>query len=265
MPHSLPYLATGAIYLGVALMYWRRSAVIASWPQLALGAALALHGGLLYHALFTADGINLGLASALSAIFWLATLIYWGTHLRHDLHRLHAFVLPLTTVALALQWALPGNHVLAHAHEPLFRLHLVIAFAAYGLFTCAALHAGLMAVAEHGLHHPAARFRLPDFPPIMPMERLLFRMIGTGFALLTLTLASGIFFSEQLFHQALAFSHKTVFSLMAWLIFGGLLAGRWKYGWRGRIALRWTLGGFALLLLAYLGSRFVLEVLLGNP
>ena len=94
------------------------------------------------------------------------------------------------------------------------------------------------------------------------MEKLLFRMIGIGFALLTLTVLSGVVFSEQLFGMAVKWDHKTVFALLSWLLFGALLAGRRWRGWRGKTALRFTLAGFATLLLAYVGSQFVLEVVL---
>jgi ABC-type uncharacterized transport system permease subunit len=102
------------------------------------------------------------------------------------------------------------------------------------------------------------------------MEALLFRIIWAGFILLTLTLASGIVFSEELFGRAARFNHKTVFGFLSWLIFAALLAGRHVYGWRGRVAVRWTLAGFLTLVLAftlvlaYIGSKFVLEVILGR-
>jgi len=260
----LPYLLAAAIYLGVATLYWRRARIASAWPQMAVTFALVLHGWLLHRSLFLAEGINLGLTNAASAILWLTVLIYWGTNLRHDLHRLQAFVLPPAALSLLLQWGFPETHLLTYAGEPLFRLHLAIAFAAYSLFTFAALHAVLMAMAERSLHHKTPLIRLPDFPPIMPMERLLFQIIGTGFVLLTLTLLSGIFFTEQIFHKPLQLNHKTVFSIAAWVIFGALLWGRMRHGWRGRTAIRWTLGGFVLLLLAYLGTKFVMEVLLGR-
>ena len=88
--------------------------------------------------------------------------------------------------------------------------------------------------------------------------------IAAGFVLLTLTLGSGIVFSEELFGKAMRFNHKTVFGILSWLIFAALLGGRQLYGWRGRIAVRWTLAGFLMLVLAYVGSKFVLEVLLGR-
>jgi ABC-type uncharacterized transport system permease subunit len=96
------------------------------------------------------------------------------------------------------------------------------------------------------------------------MESLLFRIIWAGFILLTLTLASGVVFSEELFGKAATFNHKTVFGVVSWLIFAALLCGRHIYGWRGRVAVRWTLAGFLSLVLAYIGSKFVVEVILGR-
>mgnify|MGYP000853225227 CR=1 FL=1 len=105
---------------------------------------------------------------------------------------------------------------------------------------------------------------LAGVAPLVTVEALLVRLIHVAFALLTLTLISGVFFSETLFGKALSFNHKTLFAFISWLIFAALLAGRHLSGWRGRLALRWTLAGFVALLLAYVGSRFVLEVILGR-
>jgi ABC-type uncharacterized transport system permease subunit len=102
-------------------------------------------------------------------------------------------------------------------------------------------------------------------PPLLTMEKLLFRIIWAGFILLTLTLASGVIFSEELFGKAARLNHKTVFGVLSWIIFAALLGGRQVYGWRGRVAVRWTLAGFLMLVLAYIGSKFVLEVILGRP
>jgi ABC-type uncharacterized transport system permease subunit len=135
---------------------------------------------------------------------------------------------------------------------------------AYSLLTLAALHAMLMAVAERQLHSGRISRTVASLPPLMTMETLLFRLIAIAFVLLTLTLGSGIVFSESLFGQAFRLDHKTVFAIISWLLFGALLFGRRVWGWRGRVALRWTLAGFIALLLAYMGSRFVVEVLLGR-
>lgn len=268
MPDFLIYLITTLLYAGVAFNQWRRGATVGQpYPQverLALAAGLVFHGWLLATDLFISGGVSFGLSNALSAILWLTVLIYWVASLRHDLHALQAFVLPPAALAVLMQKLLPSGHVLPYTGDSIFGAHLVIALLAYSLFTFAAMHAGLMAMAERSLHHKKTLIRLPNFPPIMPMERLLFQIIGIGFVLLTLTLVSGIFFTEQLFHQALKFNHKTVFSIVAWLIFAALLLGRRIQGWRGRVAVRWTLAGFGVLLLAYVGSKFVLEVILGR-
>ncbi len=266
MPDFLLYLLTALLYAGVAFNQWRqaREEKFLFSERLALATGLVFHGWLLATDMFIGGGVSFGLSNAVSVILWLTVLIYWLASLRHGLHALQAFVLPPAAVAVLLQKLAPGGHVLSYTGDMLFGAHLVIALLAYSLLTFAAVHAGLMAIAERSLHHKKTLIRLPDFPPIMPMERLLFQIIGIGFVLLTLTLVSGVFFTEQLFHQALQINHKTVFSIVAWLIFGALLLGRRIKGWRGRIAVRWTLSGFGVLLLAYVGSKFVLEVILGR-
>jgi ABC-type uncharacterized transport system permease subunit len=94
------------------------------------------------------------------------------------------------------------------------------------------------------------------------VERLLFQLLTFAFVLLTLTLVSGVFFSEHVFGKPFTLTHKTVFAVMSWLIFGGLLVGHWRFGWRGKLAVRWTLLGFGMLLFSYVGSKFVLEIIL---
>jgi ABC-type uncharacterized transport system permease subunit len=135
---------------------------------------------------------------------------------------------------------------------------------AYSLFTIASLHVLLMALLERRLHDGALPQVLQRLPPLLAMESVLFRVIWAGFILLTLTLVSGVVYSEELFGKPAQFTHKTVFGVLSWIIFAALLAGRHIYGWRGRVAVRWTLAGFLTLVLAYLGSKFVLEVLLGR-
>ncbi len=265
MPHILPYLAPLLLYAGVAANQWRRPQQRhAGIERLAVAVGLLLHGWLLVTDTFVADGVNFSLSNAVSAILWLTVLTYWLASLRLDLHALQAFVLPPAALAVLVEALLPAGRLLPYTDNLLYGMHLLIALLGYSLFTFAALHAGLMALAERSLHHKKPLLRLPDFPPIMPMERLLFQIIGAGFMLLTLTVASGILFAEQLFGQPLQINHKSVFSIAAWVIFGVLLWGRRVHGWRGRVAVRWTLTGFAVLLLAYVGSRFVLEIVLGR-
>jgi ABC-type uncharacterized transport system permease subunit len=158
----------------------------------------------------------------------------------------------------------PPSAPLSNTAFAAFKIHLLIAILAYSLFTIASLHVLLMALLERQLHDGSLPMVLQRMPPLLTLEALLFRIIWAGFVLLTLTLVSGVAFSEELFGKAAQFNHKTVFGVLSWLIFAALLGGRHIYGWRGRIAVRWTLAGFLTLVLAYIGSKFVLEIILGR-
>ncbi|MBC7785872.1 MAG: cytochrome c biogenesis protein CcsA [Methylophilaceae bacterium] len=253
------------IYLAVAFDFWRTVKPAAEHNLklhssiIALG--LLLHGSLLYDSVIS-HGLNLGFYNALSLIFWLTLLIYWLANIKHHLQSLQAFVLPPAALFALLPTFFVENHYLSASVSTLFVVHIVIAIFAYSLFTFGALHALLMLIAERNLHQKTSLIKLPSFPPLMVMERLLFKVIGVGFILLTFTLISGMLFSEEIFGKPMQFSHKIIFSIASWLIYGGLLLGRYTYGWRGRKAIRWVLVGFVLLLLAYVGSKFVLEILL---
>lgn len=267
MQKLFPYLVVVFIYLAVAADFWR----IAKTPEnthlklhsamIALG--LIIHGWLLHQSVFSV-GLNLGFYQSISAILWLTVLIYWVTDRNHQLHSLQALVLPPAALFALLPALTTNAHYLPGDEDGLFLLHIGIALIAYSLFTFAALHALLMALAERSLHHKSIFIKLPSFPPLMVMEALLFKIIALGFILLSITLFSGMWFSEQIFGKPLQFNHKTIFSIASWLIYAGLLFGRLRYGWRGLIAIRWTLTGFALLLLAYIGSQFVSQILLGR-
>jgi len=210
-------------------------------------------------------------------MLWMAVIFYWFESLFYDLDGILPPALLLAALASPLPALFPGRVSDALAASLELRVHVGLAMLAYSLFTIAILHALLMALLERRLHGSAGPRSallaegaavlggpLGALPPLLTLERLLFRMIGAAFILLSCTLLTGIVFSESLFGRALQFNHKTLFALLSWATFAGLLAGRYFYGWRGRVALRWTLTGFVLLLLAYVGSRFVLEVLLGR-
>lgn len=274
MPDIVIHVVASALYAALALHFWNtrwRSAASAAgparaglraWERTAILVPLAAHGGLLYAEMFARSELRFGFAYALSAMLWLTALFYWLESLYLDLDLLQAPVLAAAALSVPLPALFPGSAAAgAYAASVEFRLHLVLAMLAYSLFTIAILHALLMAVAERRLRWRGADAASP-LPPLLTLERLLFRLIGAAFVLLTLTLATGVAFSETLFGRAMRFDHKTVFAVLSWLTFGVLLAGRGLYGWRGRTALRWTLTGFVLLILAYVGSRFVLEVIL---
>ncbi|MBW8810507.1 MAG: cytochrome c biogenesis protein CcsA, partial [Lysobacter sp.] len=130
----------------------------------------------------------------------------------------------------------------------------------YATLAVAALFALMLWLQERALRRREFHGWLRALPPLVELESLLFRTIAVGFILLTATLLTGVLFVENLLAQHLM--HKTVLSVLSWLAFGGLLLGRWRYGWRGVVAVRWTLAAMALLILAFFGSKFVLEVIL---
>jgi ABC-type uncharacterized transport system permease subunit len=271
------HVLAAALYFALALHLWRtRWRSSSPLPEQtpgkmhllvergALLAALAAHALGLRLAIFNGENMHFGFAIALSIMLWLAMALYWVESFYARLEGLQAIGLPAAAVAALLPALFSEPHILTNVSSPAFRLHLLTAMLAYSLFTLAALHALLMAAAERGLHRGRTSPLLSGLPPLLTMEAMLFRLIHVAFVLLTLTLVSGIFFSEDLFGRALRFDHKTVFAILSWLIFAALLVGRRLRGWRGRVALRWTLAGFMALLLAYVGSRFVLEIILGR-
>jgi len=269
----MPILLYGAaflLYAALAFHFWRtrwRGAAapgFVRWERAAILVPLALHTWLIYDMLLGHAELRFGFGQALSMMLWLAVIIYWVESRFLQLEGLQAPVLALAAVCAPLPALFPGlvSPASAATHSTELRLHLALAMIAYGLFTIAALHALLMTLMERRLHGGPIAGPLAAMPPLLTMERLLFRVILAGFAFLTLTVATGVVFSETLFGKAMKFDHKTVFAVASWFIFAALLAGRHLYGWRGRTALRWTLAGFVALLLAYVGSRFVLEVIL---
>lgn len=276
MPDIVLYGVASAAYAGLALWFWRTRwqaaparAGLSAPERCAILVPLALHGWLLARELFLAPELRFGFAPALSVMLWLGVALYWTESLFLRLDGFEPLLLPLAALAAPLPALFPGLASRAPS-APEFKLHLALAMAAYSVCTIAMLHAVLMALIErrlHRLHRPAGEGLsgpLAHLPPLLTLERLLFRLIAAAFVLLTLTLATGAIHSESLFGRALRFEHKTLFAMLSWATFAVLLAGRYWRGWRGRTALRWTLGGFVLLLLAYIGSRFVLEVLLGR-
>lgn len=227
--------------------------------------AIGLFEGILAH-----HTLYLGWALALSAALWLGMVVFWFQSLIMRIDGMLLILLPVAALVTLLAGIFPGGHLVPHANNEWLRTHLLIAFTAYGLILVAALHAILMAALDHQLHQPveSATQRsvlgraLESMPPLLTQERLLFQLIWIGFGVLTLTVITGALVSLRLSSQLVPLDHKTLFTLLSWFTFGILLVGRHTRGWRGRFALRWTLAGFAFLLLAYTGSRFVLDVIL---
>ena len=270
----LPHILAALIYAALGFHFWNTrwregdgqsvASPMHGWERLSIGTALLLHGGGLGIALFGDGGMRFSFSLALSLMMWLAVLIYWLESFMARMEGMQPMVLPLAAVCAVLPALFRQGHLVAHAEAIGFQFHFLAAMLAYSLLTLAALHAIFMGFTEKMLHRRVVRRSLGSLPSLMAMETLLFRMLMLGFLLLTLAVGSGLFFSEQIFGKPLTLDHKTFFAIASWLIFAVLLCGRHIWGWRGKRALRLTLTGFSLLILAYFGSRFVVEVLLGR-
>ena len=234
------------------------------WERCAIAVALLLQGAGLYTELFSSGSLRFSFSLAASLMLWLAVLIYWLESFMARMEGMQPMVLPLAAVCTALPAAFPQVHLIAHANATGFKLHFLAGMLAYSLLTLSALHAIFMGFTEQALHSRSLKRSLSSLPPLLTMESLLFKMLLIGFILLTLTVGSGVFFSEAVFGKPFSVDHKTLFAFASWGIFATLLIGRHAWGWRGKRALRWTLAGFSLLILAYIGSRFVAEVVLGR-
>lgn len=260
----LSFLAA-AMYVVCSIIPGGRRKLVSS---LTAGAWL-IHGIALWLVVFSPDTLRGGFAVMLSAAMWVSVLVYWLENLNFSLDGLKVLLLPNAAIMAVLPIFFPGSIIGLAGKTTMFPWHVGIALLAYSTLTIAAFHALVMSVQDAQLHKRHGnrqqhwmRAAIERLPAIMTMEKILFRLIFFGFILLTLTVLSGVIFSEQVLGVAFKWDHKTILSMLSWLLFGILLIGRKWRGWRGKTVLTFTMGGFLTLLLAYVGSRFVLEVLL---
>ena len=206
------------------------------------------------------DSFNFSFISTAALVSLIVALLLLIATLNKPVEKLGIVIFPIAAIMLALELNLPEKPHLLHTHNWQMSTHILTSIIAFSLLNIAALQAILLAIQDQQLKsHPPKRF-IQSLPPLQTMETLLFEMLGAGLFFLSISLISGFIFIEDLFAQHLV--HKTVLSLIAWIIFSSLLIGRLRYGWRGKTAVRWTLSGFFLLLLAYFGSKLVLEIIL---
>lgn len=250
------------IWIGISIFKLNESPFLTrKLPILGFGAcAIALHALALYQSMVSSSGINLGFYNALSLISWVIALLVILVSTIRQTDNLAFIFLPAAAVALLLDMLMPSTYFLPDSLTIGLRLHILLSITAYSFLTIAAVQAIIFAIQERQLRnkHPIKSMRL--LPPMQTMEDLLVQMLAIGFFILSLSLSSGLMFVDNIFSQNL--SHKVVLSILAWLIFGLVLWGRWTKGWRGRKLSRLTLGGFSLLLLSYLGSKLVYEFIL---
>jgi ABC-type uncharacterized transport system permease subunit len=229
--------------------------------RMALLAAWLLHGALLAWGL-RGNPPRFGFAPALSVTAWLVLTVYAVERQMFPQLQARWALAGLGSLAVLLALAYPGAPLHVSA-SPWLPLHWALGISSYGLFAAAVVHAWLMTRAERHIRQasdPHAGL------PLLTLERLTFRFATAGFILLSATLFAGLLFSDALYGKSgIRWDHKTVFSILAWAVFAFLLLGRLRFGWRGRKAVRVLYAGSLLLLLAYAGSRFVLEVVLRRP
>lgn len=255
---TLLYLAAaGSVARAVA---GRRSP--ARGPLIALTSiALLLHGVVMHALLVQPGGLHFGLFTIAVMHAWLIALMALMVNVWRPVEGIYLVALPLAALELGIGAIGHAPVTAAPALTPAMQGHILLSLLAYSLLSIAALQAILVSWQERALRRHR-RGLLLALPALQTMEKMLFELIAIGLGLLTLAIATGFFVLDDMFAQHVA--HKTVLSLIAWLVFAVLLTGRRWRGWRGRTAVRFTLAGFGLLLLGFVGSRFVLELILAR-
>lgn len=224
--------------------------------------AVMMHAIVLYNTLFVSGGLDLGFFNAGSLILWLIALTVILAAFANPVENLAIFLMPLAGISILMGMMFPVEHTLMPAHAMELKIHILMSLMAYALLTIAAVHAVVLSIQDRHLRNRKPGGFIRALPPLQTMENLLFQMIGLGFFLHSLSLITGMIYLDDMFAQNVA--HKTILSVVAWFVFATLLWGRWRFGWRGSTAIRWTLVGFFVLLLAYMGSKWVTEIILGR-
>ena len=231
------------------------------WAALAPAVAgMLLQAAALNQLIIQPQGLNLGFFAAFSLIAWLISIQILLSSIYRRIESLGIIVFPISGLAGVAASLHLSDHVISTGSNAI-QGHIMISIIAYSLITLGAFQAGLLAYQDHSIrhHHPGGFIRF--LPPLHDMETLLFQFLGFGFFCLSVSLLTGFLFVEDIFAQKQ--THKVVLSSIAWVILGVLLFGRFKFGWRGKTAIRWTLSAFVFLMLAFFGSKLVLEFILG--
>lgn len=249
-----------AAYLASAGLQWRGAAL--RLARVLVPLALALHAAALFEEIFKHGQLTLGVTESLSMFSWQAASLLWVLCMIQPVHILGVAIYPLAALAASAAALWPTSVMAIPLTDWKIQLHVVLSLFSAGFLTLAAAQSVTLAMQDRLLHQAEPNRIVQALPPLQSMEHLLFVLISLGFFILSLSLLSGLLFVDNLMAQHLA--HKTVLSITAWTIFGVLLWGRWRRGWRGRTAIRWTLWGYGVLILAYFGSKLVLEQILSR-
>jgi len=254
------YLAACTL-IGVRLFRGEAGRVPPRWVEMLITfAGISLHGVLVHSSTFSALGLNLGFFNALSLSAWTIITLLLAVSLFRPVENLGLVLLPVACLTIVLDLLFPSTHLLGADAPWGLKAHVLVSVLAYSILMLASVQAVLLAIQDRHLRNRQPGGFIRALPPLQTMETLLFAMIRAGFLLLTFALLTGFMFLEDMFAQHLV--HKTVLSIFSWIVFGTLLWGRSRFGWRGRTAIIWTLSGVFVLILAYFGSKLVLELIL---
>ncbi|MEJ2532892.1 MAG: cytochrome c biogenesis protein CcsA [Halioglobus sp.] len=264
MPINLLALVAALLYLaatGLQLLHILQQRQQIDRLVFGLGlVALLCHATLAWHSMVLEEGLDLGFYKISSLIFLVINVACIVSLARRPLQNLLVILFPLSAMAVLVATFTPESAGLDTNLAPGLLLHIGASILAYAVLTLAAAQAALVAVQDYQLKHRHTLGIIQILPPLQLMETMLFELLWVGVILLTVSIVSGVIFIDDIFAQHLV--HKTVLTIIAWLLFSVLLWGRHQLGWRSQTAVRLTLAGFALLMLAFFGSKLVLELLL---
>lgn len=258
--------AVFAIFLYAASSFRQYQAISDGTPKhrqqvLGLGsAAVICHGISWFAQLGHLNGLDFSFFNVGSLISLVIATMLVLSALKKPLENLLVGVFPMSALIVLLNLIVSTNEKSLGVTDQGIVSHIILSIMAYSVLTIAAFQAVLLIVQDRQLKHKHMTGIMRVLPPLQTMDRLLFEMLSVGSLLLTLSIASGFLFINDMFAQHLA--HKSVFTVLAWATFVVLLLGHWRFGWRGKTASKWTLVGASFLILAYFGSKFVLEIVL---
>ena len=231
-----------------------------SWVAIAAYLAVIFHGAALYHAIFTANGQNLSLTNVVSLVNWIIALTFTIMIFRLKVMIAVPVVYTCSILSVAALWLVPPKYILHFEHHPEVLAHVVLSLIAYSALMIAALYAIQLAIIQNKLK--TKQFILsPAMPPLMTVEKQLYHLIVVGVTLLTLSLATGFIFLNDVLVGGKG--HKAILSLVAWAVYVVMLWQHYTLGCKIRTAVIYTLSGATLLSLAYFGARIVRELIIG--
>lgn len=254
---ALLYLAaTGLQLLHIAQ---RRQQIDRSVFGLGL-VALMCHSVVAWDSVFPREGLNLGFYKVSALIFLVINVACITSLARRPLQNLLVVLFPLSAMSVLVSTFAPDTTAVQSDFSGGMLLHISSSLLAYAVLTLAAIQSALLALQDHQLKHRHTRGIIQILPPLQLMETMLFELLWIGVSLLSISIISGFVFIDDIFAQSLV--HKTVLTIIAWLLFSILLWGHYRLGWRAQTAVRFTLAGFVILMLAFFGSKMVLELVL---